>query len=287
MRRRLRVPFTFPHGLGQLPEENGDGAVLICEDYHCGIDFNVLTLQQHGIVLVLARAFFTLPDGTRAASQTAIAAYVLRDPLPGPASVVASDGTFTDRVRVTWAAVPNADRYDVFAGFSSNPPGSFAQPLNATPLTGTTYDHFPGTGTGDVLYYFVRGRVDGFPTLFGGPDTGYAQVGSIPVIASDGTDTEGIKLSWDPTPWKTPGLHVVYEIYRSIDADLSHAVLIAQNEGTFINNYPAGVIIRAAAREYLDQDVTPQQTYFYWVKGLDGADSSRLGDGESGFFAGP
>ena len=272
---------------GQAPEENAAGAVLICEDYHCGLDFNVLTIQQRGIVLVLARTFFSLLDGTRVGSATAFAVYDLREPAPGPAAVQASDGAFPDRVRITWTPVPNADRYEVFGSLSDRTPGSFAQPLNSTSLTDTTFDHFPGTGTGEMLYYFVRGRADGFPTLFGGPDTGYAQVSSIPVTATDGTDAEGIRLSWDPTPWKTPGLHVVYEIYRSIDADLSHAVLIAQNEGTFINNYPAGVIIRAAAREYLDRDAAPNQTYFYWVKGLDGADVSSLGDGESGYLAGP
>ncbi|HUJ19328.1 MAG TPA: S8 family serine peptidase [Nitrospirota bacterium] len=270
---------------GHLPEENAPGSVLLCEDYHC--DFSVLTLQQHGIVLVLARAFFTLPDNTRASSQTATAVYILRDPLPGPASVLASDGTFTDRVRVTWTAVPNADSYDVFAGFSSDPPDRFAQPLNTTPVTETTFDHFPGTGTGDVLNYFVRGRVDGFPTRFGGPDTGYAQVGSILVTATDGTDAQGVRLTWDPTTWKSPGLHAVYEVYRSTDAEPGHAALIARLEGTFVNNYPAGVIITPAPRTYLDQNVTAQQTYFYWVKGIDGADSSRLGDGESGFFSGP
>jgi len=270
---------------GEAPEENGAGAVLLCEDYHCG--FNILTLEEPGTVVVAAKAFFSLLDGTRVGSRTAVGLYVLRAPEPGPAVVQASDGTFPDRVRITWTPVPDADRYDVFGSLRDHTPGRFAWLLNNTPLTDTTFDYFPGTGTGEVLYYFVQGRVNGFPTLFGGPDTGYAQVGSIPVQATDGTDTEGVRLSWDPTPWKTPGLHVVYEIYRSTDADLSHAVLIATREGTFINNYPHGVIIRAASREYLDQDAAPTQTYFYWVKGIDGLDVSRLGDGESGYFSGP
>ena len=273
---------------GQAPEENAAGAATLpCEDFTC--DFYILTIDEPGTVVVLARAFFSLLDGTRVGTRTAEGLYVLREPDPGPDVVQASDGTFPDRIRITWTPVPDADRYDVFGSLRDHTPGSFAWQLNSTStlLTDTTFDYFPGTGTGEVLYYFVRGRVNGFPTLFGGPDTGYAQVGSIPVQATDGTDPEGIRLSWDPTPWKTPGLHVVYEIYRSTDTDLSHAVLIATREGTFINNYPAGVIIRAAAREYLDRDIAPNQTYFYWVKGIDGADVSSLGDGESGYLAGP
>jgi len=273
---------------GQAPEENAAGAATLpCEDFTC--DFYILTIDEPGTVVLLARAFFSLLDGTRVGTRTAEGLYVLREPDPGPDVVQASDGTFPDRIRITWTPVPDADRYDVFGSLRDHTPGSFAWQLNSTStlLTDTTFDYFPGTGTGEVLYYFVRGRVNGFPTLFGGPDTGYAQVGSIPVQATDGTDPEGIRLSWDPTPWKTPGLHVVYEIYRSTDTDLSHAVLIATREGTFINNYPAGVIIRAAAREYLDRDIAPNQTYFYWVKGIDGADVSSLGDGESGYLAGP
>jgi hypothetical protein len=114
-----------------------------------------------------------------------------------------------------------------------------------------------------LFYYFVRARVDGYPTLFGGPDTGYSEVASIPVEASDGTHAGGIRLTWDPTPWKTPGLHTVYEIYRSADSEFSHATLIATREGRFINNYPAGVIIEAAPREYLDTNLVTNQTYFY------------------------
>ena len=83
-------------------------------------------------------------------------------------------------------------------------------------------------------------------------------------------------------------MNVVYEIYRSTDTTLSQASLISTREGTFINNYPAGVIIEAASREYFDTDAVPNQTYFYWVKGIDGADISRLEgiEGESG-FSGP
>ena len=270
---------------GELPVENGPGSTLVCSGNGCG--FNSLTLGHHGGFLVLARAFFSLLDGTRASSDTSFAFYDVKEPAPGPASVQASDGTFPDRVRVTWTPVPGADGYDVFATANGRTPGPSVPPLHPSPATATTFDHFPGVGTGEVLTYFVRGRVDGFPTLFGPADTGFARAAAILVSASDGTDPRGVHLTWDPVPWKTPGLHVVYEVYRGTDADPAHAALVATLGGTFVNHYPAGVVVRPAPREYLDDSAGPGQTYFYWVKGIDAGDVSRMGDGESGFRAPP
>ena len=100
-------------------------------------------------------------------------------------------------------------------------------------------------------------------TRLGGPDTGFARTAAIPVAASDGTDPQGVRLTWDPTPWMITGLHAVYEVYRSQDAEVSHAALLATLEGTFVNNYPAGVVDRPAPREYLDGSAVPGQTYYY------------------------
>ena len=272
---------------GEAPEEGAPGSTLLCETYHC--DFHILTLDQpSSSTIVRAKAFFSLLDGTRVPGGGAGNIYVLREPAPGPASVTASDGTFPDHVHVTWTPVPGAERYEVFGSPSDRVPGPFSHPLNETLINGTTFDHSTGTGTGQLFYYFVRARVDGYPTLFGGPDTSYSEVASIPVEASDGTHAGGIRLTWDPTPWKTPGLHVVYEIYRSADSEFSHPTLIATREGRVINNYPAGVIIEPAPREYLDTNLVTNQTYFYWVKGIDGAEISRVEgtEGESG-FSGP
>ena len=272
---------------GEAPEEGAPGSSLLCEAYHC--DFHVLTLDQPSSpVIVQAKTFFSLLDGTRLPAGGAGALYVLREPAPGPVSVTASDGTFPDHVHVTWTAVPGAEGYEVFGSVSDRMPGPFSHPLNATRVTETFFDHLTTVGTGEFFYYFVRAEVDGLPSLFGGPDTGYSKVASIPVQASDGTQAGRIHLTWDPIPWKTPGLHVVYEIYRSTDTALNHATLIATREGRFVNNYPAGVVIEAAPREYLDANVVTNQTYFYWVKGIDGADISRVEgvEGEGG-FSGP
>jgi subtilisin family serine protease len=265
---------------GDAPTEDAPGSTLLCEEHHC--DFHILTLDQPGTIVVSATPFFALLNGTRVPARGAAAIYVLREPAPGPSSVTASDGTFLDRVRVAWASVADADEYEVFGSLSDRTPGPLSRPLNQIRVAGTSFDHFTTLGTGAVFHYFVRARVNGSPTLFGGPDTGYSQVASIPVQATDGTAPGGIRLDWDPTPWKTPGVHVVYEIYRSTDSDVGHATLIATREGTFINNYPAGVIIEAASKEYFDADVLANQTYFYWVKGIDGSDESRLGQAESG-----
>jgi chitodextrinase len=90
-------------------------------------------------------------------------------PLPAPAWVAASDGVFKDRVRVTWAAVPHANAYDVYRAGS---------PLGAKSLLGSA----SGTGFDDVFVpsgktytYWVRALNDFTMSGFGASDTGYVQ----------------------------------------------------------------------------------------------------------------
>ena len=146
---------------GEAPEEGAPGSSLLCEAYHC--DFHVLTLDQPSSpVIVQAKTFFSLLDGTRVPAGGAGALYVLREPAPGPVSVTASDGTFPDHVHVTWTAVPGAEGYEVFGSVSDRMPGPFSHPLNATRVTETSFDHLTTVGTGEFFYYFVRAR-SGWP----------------------------------------------------------------------------------------------------------------------------
>lgn len=105
---------------------------------------------------------------------------------PTPTNVQASDGTYCDRVRITWNAVNNATGYQVYRGTTY---------LGST--TSTSYDDF---GASTSIETFKVRAYNGVGLSNFGNDNGYK--GSIPnapsnVIASDGTHKNLVKISWN------------------------------------------------------------------------------------------
>lgn len=121
-----------------------------------------------------------------------------------PANVQASDGTYSDRVRVTWSAVPGAARYEVHRATSRD--GTY-ELLGET--AATTYDD-TGVALGTTYWYKVRaGNVFGYGP-FSEPDSGYAAAGGgggggggalLPgqpwnLAATDGDYDDKIVITW-------------------------------------------------------------------------------------------
>jgi fibronectin type 3 domain-containing protein len=71
---------------------------------------------------------------------------------PAPTNVVASDGTYVDKVQVTWTASPNATSYTVYRATSTN------SWVTKTALGGTTNTTFDDTtaSVGKKYYYWVK-----------------------------------------------------------------------------------------------------------------------------------
>lgn len=93
-----------------------------------------------------------------------------QSPPPSPASVIASDGTFNDRVQVTWSAAPNTVSYDIhraegteFAGATllGSVPASQGSFGDTTAVAGTNYN------------YWVVARNDAGASAAAGPDSGF------------------------------------------------------------------------------------------------------------------
>ncbi len=72
-----------------------------------------------------------------------------------PTGVAASDGTFADRVRVTWTAVTGATAYEVWRGTSSG--SASAVKISAADVIGTTYDDTTAAA-GTTYYYWVKAK---------------------------------------------------------------------------------------------------------------------------------
>jgi hypothetical protein len=91
-------------------------------------------------------------------------------PPKAPTSVSASDGKYTDRVRVTWAAVSGATSYEVWRATSNS--SSAAVKISTTTITGTSFDDLTGA-RGVRYYYFVKARNAAGVSGFSSSNSGY------------------------------------------------------------------------------------------------------------------
>ncbi|HTH49517.1 MAG TPA: immunoglobulin domain-containing protein [Candidatus Limnocylindria bacterium] len=120
------------------------------------------------------------PDSPAAAMATRITAIPCLIPLPPPSGVSASDGTYTDRIHLTWNTVPNAARYEVWRNTSSD--SSTAIRIDSHVVT-TGYDDTSVAG-GVVYYYSIKTVNDaGIDGDFSKPDSGQSQKTPYPSIS--------------------------------------------------------------------------------------------------------
>ncbi len=141
-------------------------------------------------------ANFTVKDtGSPVGSDTVSAKFVLSAPCDltiAPANVKASDGTFTDRVRVSFSLVTGSTKYNVYRGEDSDSTnavllGSVTQsPFDDYSAAGDEEEDSTfgcssggsGSGDGPTYYYWVAAVNTCGESVFGGPDTGYTGAGT-------------------------------------------------------------------------------------------------------------
>jgi hypothetical protein len=159
-----------------------------------------------------------------------------------PANVLASDGTYTETVRVTWDSAVNATYYEVYRAESA----SGTKSLLDSP-TATSYDD-DSAAVGTTYYYWVVACNTWGCSDFSAYDTGYRS--GVPpdppanVLASDGTYTETVRVTWDSAVDAT-----YYEVYRAESAGGAKSLLDSP-----------------AATSYDDDSAVAGTTYYYWVK---------------------
>jgi fibronectin type 3 domain-containing protein len=206
------------------------------------------------------------PAGSSAFS-TSNSGYVSN--VPGmPSSVAASDGTYFDKIRVTWPKVSGATSYLIYRNSSEVMPG--------TPIAKVAYDSTKATYTYDDMggadpspntgkskyYYWVEANNANGPGI-AKMNTGYIKnTGPTGVSASKGTFFEQVKLTWTAVAGATS-----YNIYRSQDPSV-----------------PGSVFDTATTPTYYDTTVDGTQVYYYWVEAdCNGDYSSNLSKSGSGY----
>ena len=160
-----------------------------------------------------------------------------------PTDVSASDGGFTDKVKVTWSASTGAIKYKVYRNTVDN--SSSASDISGE-ITGTSFDDTTANPC-ETYYYWLKAGCDTGWSDFSNSDSGYEQL-SVPtdVSANDGGFTDKVKVTWSTSTGATK-----YKVYRNtVDNSSSASDISGEVTGTSFD----------------DTTANPCETYYYWLK---------------------
>jgi len=184
-----------------------------------------------------------------------------------PSGVSASDGAYTDKVRVTWNVASRATGYEVWRGLTN----ATSSASRLADSTGTGYDDT--SATADVLYYYwVKAKNATQTSDFSSPDSGFRTSSpttlSAPagVSASDGAYTDKVRVTWNAASRATG-----YEVWRGLTNATFGATKIGDTTGT----------------NYDDMSVSAGKTYYYWLKARNLAATSPFSLSDVGYCAVP
>ena len=180
--------------------------------------------------------------------------------LPGVTRVTATDGTYADKVVVSWSSVSGAQSYEVWRGNSDDS-------RSATRVKNGVKDNFwedSGVTPGVKCWYWVR-ACDAGVGLWGASDSGYRTLEAPSDVTATTNQTDGVKISWKGT---TTG--VSFEILRGLMDDMSQADVIAT------------VSDKA---NYIDNTTVAGCVYYYWVRAYSELCESAWSSVASGYRA--
>jgi hypothetical protein len=196
--------------------------------------------------------------------QIGVTYFVLSTPA-APSGVSASDGTFTNKIRITWNASDLATGYTVWRHTAN----SSAAATEIGSAAGTTYDDV-ATVAKTTYYYWVKATnaagVSGFSTS----DSGWRAEPKPPmpavptgVAASDGAHTDKVSVTWKASAGATS-----YKVYR------------------YTSNNPnaASQIGISTTTTYNDTTAKTELTYYYWVKAVNESGASGFSALDTGYL---
>lgn len=185
-----------------------------------------------------------------------------------PTGVQASDGTYEDRVQITWYSVSNADSYEVWRNTTNN--SGSATKISTTPITATSFND--STVVQDTTYYYWVKAVNGVGTSgFSSSNSGYAEAAPLPTIplpptninATDGVYDDRIHISWNASNGAD-----YYNVWRHTENDSGAATRIATN---------------VLVTQFDDTNNEAETTYYYWVTATNELGTSDFSSPDTGW----
>ncbi|MBU0715826.1 MAG: hypothetical protein KJ964_10770 [Verrucomicrobia bacterium] len=164
--------------------------------------------------------------------------------LAAPGGIFATDGAYTNKVRVTWPLVDGATGYQLYRGVA----GSALAPLYFTAVG----EYNDISVVGGVHYEYKVGATNGlFGSALSVGETGYAFGAPEGLTASDGTYVGKVRVMWDAVESASE-----YEVWRS-----ARAVLPLTAGGVAVK------MATVVSPMYDDASVLAGTMYYYWVRG--------------------
>lgn len=182
-----------------------------------------------------------------------------------PSGLTATDGTYTDKVGLTWSAASLATWYEIWRGTSSS--SSLASLIGTS--TTTSYDDTSAV-VETVYYYWVKAANSYGVSSFSSSNSGYRLASSAPsvptgVLASDGSYSDKVRISWNAC------LEIrSYEVWRNTSDSTGSATKVAS----------------PTSNSYEDTSASSGKTYYYWVKAVNSKGTSSFSSSNSGFRLG-
>ncbi len=192
--------------------------------------------------------------------------------LPAAPKVTATDGTYEDRVIVTWPVVTSATSYEVFRVTDPAVLPDLASPFGVT--TDCIFED-SSAEAGTTYYYSARAKNSKGPSLLSKADAGWvSKTPSVPaaVVASDGTYFDKIRLTWKLVPNATS-----YAIFRSLDPNAAPPVPgvdipIAETNALFYDDFGSDTL-------------QPPIVFYYWIVPKNTTGFGIISNRDSGYLA--
>jgi len=179
----------------------------------------------------------------------------LYSPFP-PTNLQASDGTYTDKVQITWSASSGANSYNVYRAGSA---GGTKSLLGS--LAGTTFNDLTAT-PGLTYYYWVKACKGAYCSDYSTTNSGWRNLTAPANLqASDGTLTTKVQVTWIASSGANS-----YKVYRASSSAGIKTLL----------GSPTGAA-------FPDTTATPGLTYYYWVKACKGSRCSVYSTANTGW----
>jgi hypothetical protein len=196
-------------------------------------------------------------------SNTATITVIPAVPPSPPTNILASDGTYVDKVQVTWSASLGATSYQVYRSKSSD--------AGATKtLLGTTIETLFNDTTAvpmKTYFYWVKASNASGTRKFSAPDKGYCSDGS-PLVPTNVSASDGIYVDKVEVTWTASLRAESYEVYRAGSNDPGATKkLLGTTTETFFNDTTAGSM----------------KKYFYWVKASNTVGTSKFSACDKGY----